>query len=158
MGVSRVKAEQELLSISEVADRSGVARSALRFYESRGLIQSVRLASNHRRYPRSMLRRIALIRVAQTLGLSLQEIADALASLPAGRTPGRKDWQRISLSWGRQLERRIADLQNLRDRLIGCIGCGCLSMENCALYNAGDRAASRGDGPRYLLGDQPSTD
>jgi len=145
---------KDYLSIGEVADRSGVAPSALRFYESRGLIHSVRAGSNHRRYHRATLRRIAIIRVAQTLGLSLQEIASAFASLPRDRAPTKRDWARLSSRWGERLDRRIADLQNLRDRLDGCIGCGCLSMKNCALYNPGDTVASSGSGPRYLLGDE----
>ena len=150
-----MKADETYLTISDVAHRSGVAKSALRYYETRGLIRSVRLANNHRRYPRSMLRRISVIRVAQMLGLSLQEIAQALASLPDERTPTREDWVQISANWGKLLDQRIANLQNLRDRLSGCIGCGCLSLENCALYNAADRAADLGSGPRYLLGDAP---
>jgi len=150
-----MKASSNFLSIGETADRSGVAASTLRFYESRGLISSHRMSGNHRRYHRAMLRRIAIIRVAQTLGLSLREIGAALEALPDGRTPTKKDWARLSASWGRQLDRRIADLQNLRARLSGCIGCGCLSMKTCALYNTGDEAFQLGPGPRYLLGDDP---
>ena len=145
----------QLLTIGDTARRSGVATSALRFYESRGLIKSLRAQSNQRRYQRATLRRIAIIRVAQTLGLSLAEIATAFESLPDQRNPTRKDWERLSTRWGRQLEQRIADLQNLRDRLGGCIGCGCLSLTHCSLYNAGDGAATLGAGPRYLLGDVP---
>ena len=143
------------LGIGEVARRTGVAASALRFYESRGLIQSIRIGGNHRRYNRAMLRRISIIRVAQALGLSLTEIGEALAQLPNQRTPTRRDWSRLSTHWGKRLDQRIADLQNLRERLNGCIGCGCLSMKNCALYNSNDQASTLGDGPRYLLGDQP---
>ncbi len=150
-----MKHGKNFLSIGEAASRSGVATSTLRFYESRGLIRSLRVGGNHRRYHRSMLRQIAIIRVAQTLGLSLGEIGEALATLPDQRTPTKKDWSRLSSSWGRQLDRRIAELQNLRSRLSGCIGCGCLSMKNCALYNAGDEASDLGSGPRYLLGDTP---
>jgi MerR family redox-sensitive transcriptional activator SoxR len=150
-----MKTGNELLTIGETARRSGVATSALRFYESRGLIKSLRAQSNQRRYQRATLRRIAIIRVAQTLGLSLAEIATAFESLPDQRNPTRKDWERLSTRWGRQLEQRIADLQNLRDRLGGCIGCGCLSLTHCSLYNAGDGAATLGAGPRYLLGDAP---
>lgn len=145
----------DYLGIGETARRSGVASSALRFYESRGLIWSSRGPGNQRRFHRATLRRIAIIRIAQALGLSLREIEAALARLPDGRTPTRRDWARLSASWGKQLDRRIADLQQLRARLDGCIGCGCLSMKNCALYNAGDEAASLGSGPRYLLGDEP---
>jgi len=151
-----MKTSGELLSIGETARRSGVAASALRFYESRGLISSQRGGGNQRRYHRAMLRRIAIIRIAQNLGLSLREIRQAFAALPDERTPTRRDWSRLSARWSRQLDRRIAELQNLRGRLAGCIGCGCLSMKNCALYNAGDAAASLGTGPRYLLGDEPA--
>ena len=150
-----MKASGEFLSIGEAARRSGVASSALRYYESRGLIHSTRGPGNQRRYHRSMLRRIAIVRIAQTLGLSLREIEQAFAALPDRRTPTKKDWAKLSGHWGKQLDRRIADLQNLRGRLAGCIGCGCLSMKNCALYNAGDEAALLGTGPRYLLGDSP---
>jgi MerR family redox-sensitive transcriptional activator SoxR len=150
-----MKTRGEFLSIGETARRSGVASSALRYYESRGLIFSNRGKGNQRRYHRAMLRRIAIIRIAQTLGLSLREIEQAFATLPEARTPTRRDWARLSGEWGKLLDRRIADLQNLRGRLTGCIGCGCLSMKNCALYNAGDEAALLGTGPRYLLGDMP---
>ena len=153
-----MKSTNELLTIGEAARRSGVATSALRFYESRGLIRSIRVQGNHRRYPRITLRRIGVIRVAQTLGLSLAEIATAFESLPEQRNPTRKDWERLSTHWGRQLDQRIADLQNLRDRLDGCIGCGCLSLTKCSLYNADDTAADLGNGPRYLLGDSPRED
>lgn len=150
-----MKLSRDFLTIGDAAERSGVATSALRFYESRGLISSVRVSGNHRRYHRATLRRIAIIRVAQTLGLSLREIASAFETLPEKRNPTKKDWSRLSTTWGRQLDQRIADLQNLRGRLNGCIGCGCLSLKNCALYNAGDEAADLGSGPRYLLGDIP---
>jgi MerR family redox-sensitive transcriptional activator SoxR len=150
-----MKASAEFLGIGETSRRSGVASSALRYYESRGLISSVRGAGNQRRYHRAVLRRISIIRIAQTLGLSLREIEQAFAALPEGRAPTKKDWTRLSSQWGKQLDRRIEDLQNLRDRLTGCIGCGCLSMKNCALYNAGDEASLLGAGPRYLLGDTP---
>jgi MerR family redox-sensitive transcriptional activator SoxR len=146
---------ERYLSIGEVSRRSGVSVSALRFYESRGLIQSIRGAGNHRRYHRAMLRRISIIRVAQTLGLSLGEIGSALDALPQDRAPTKRDWARLSNDWSQRLDQRIAALQNLRGRLSGCIGCGCLSMKSCALYNAGDGAAELGSGPRYLLGDSP---
>ena len=152
---STTRKSSQLLSIGETARRSGVATSALRFYETRGLINSQRISGNHRRYHRATLRRIAIIRVAQTLGLSLAEIGSAFDNLPAQRNPTRRDWERLSRRWGQQLEQRIADLQNLRDRLGGCIGCGCLSLNRCSLYNANDAAATLGSGPRYLLGDAP---
>ncbi len=146
----------EYLSIGEVAKRAGVATSALRFYEEKGLIRSLRTEGNQRRFHRAMLRRIAVIRVAQNLGLSLDEISGALAALPDGRNPTKRDWQRLSTTWRRRLEQRIAELENIRDKLSGCIGCGCLSMRNCTLYNPADRAADLGAGARYLLGDKPS--
>lgn len=151
-----MKNRQNFLSIGEVAQRTGVASSALRFYETRGLIQSQRMAGNHRRYHRAMIRRISIIRVGQTLGFSLNEISEALAKLPNKRTATKKDWAKLSATWGKRLDQRIAELQNLRDRLSGCIGCGCLSMKNCTLYNRGDTAARLGAGPRYLLGDVPA--
>ena len=151
-----MKESNQYLTIGDAAQRSGVATSALRFYESRGLIDSIRVGGNHRRYHRAMLRRIAIIRVAQTLGLSLSEIADAFDTLPNNRTATKKDWEKLSRDWGKQLDRRITELQNLRTRLNGCIGCGCLSLKNCSLYNADDKAADLGSGPRYLLGDEPA--
>lgn len=143
------------LTIGETALRSGVAASTLRFYETRKLISSHRSPGNQRRYHRSMLRRISIIKVAQSLGLSLEEISTALETLPDKRTPTRRDWQKLSLKWRDQLDARIANLQKLREQLSGCIGCGCLSLKRCALYNPGDRAAAKGAGPRYLLGDIP---
>ena len=145
----------DYLSIGQAARRCGVAASTLRFYEQRGLIRSIRNAGNQRRYHRSMLRRISVIRVAQGLGLTLAEIEDALARLPEGRTPTRRDWERLSKSWRHRLDARIAQLESLREKLSSCIGCGCLSLRSCALYNTADRAAGRGPGPRYLLGDAP---
>jgi len=147
--------KDEMLTIGDTARRAGVATSALRFYESRGLISSIRTAGNQRRYHRSMLRRISVIRVAQTLGLTLEEIADAMSALPAGRTPTKRDWERLSTQWREQLDYRIEQLQLMRDKLTSCIGCGCLSLNSCALYNNGDRSATLGVGPRYLLGDLP---
>jgi MerR family redox-sensitive transcriptional activator SoxR len=143
------------LSIGETAKRSGVAASALRFYETQNLIGSHRGPGNQRRFHRSMLRRISIIKVAQSLGLSLEEISTALETLPDKRTPTRSDWEKLSLKWRDQLDARIANLQKLREQLSGCIGCGCLSLKRCALYNQGDRAAAKGAGPRYLLGDIP---
>ena len=146
---------ENYLSIGDAARRSGVATSTLRFYETRGLINSIRVSGNHRRYHRAMLRRISIIRIAQNLGLSLREISSALETLPDQRTPNKKDWAKLSTTWGKQLDARITSLQDLRNKLSGCIGCGCLSLKRCSLYNAGDGAASLGAGPRYLLGDEP---
>ncbi|MEM7207594.1 MAG: redox-sensitive transcriptional activator SoxR [Pseudomonadota bacterium] len=148
MGVSK-----DYLSIGETAKRAGVATSALRFYETKGLIQSTRGIGNQRAYHRSVLRRVSLIKVAQTLGLSLREIQSALAALPAQRTPTARDWQKLSKQWRGDLDRRITELQALRDQLTSCIGCGCLSLKKCALYNPQDKAASLGAGPRFLMGD-----
>jgi MerR family redox-sensitive transcriptional activator SoxR len=145
----------KFLTIGETAQRSGVAASALRFYETRKLVSSHRGPGNQRRYHRSMLRRISIIKIAQSLGLSLEEIASALETLPENRTPTRRDWEKLSLNWRDQLDARIANLEKLREQLSSCIGCGCLSLKRCALFNPGDRAAARGPGPRYLLGDAP---
>ncbi len=143
------------IGIGQLAARSGVATSALRFYESRGLIRSVRTDGNQRRYTRAVLRRVAFIRAAQQVGLSLDEIGNALASLPDDRTPTKRDWERLARPWRRRVADRIAELEQLRDDLTGCIGCGCLSLRRCALMNAADRAAQLGAGARYLLGDEP---
>jgi len=144
------------LTIGQLAERSGVATSALRFYEDEGLLKSTRTTGNQRRYPRAALRTVAVIRAAQNLGVSLAEIRDALATLPDGRTPTKRDWDRLSRSWRRRLDARIDDLQRLRDDLSGCIGCGCLSLTNCTLFNSQDQLAARGPGPRILLGDAPA--
>lgn len=143
------------LAIGQVADRTGVATSALRYYEREGLIHSSRTAGDQRRYHREVLRRVAFVRIAQRVGLTLDEIRAALASLPEGRTPTKADWTRLSHSWRPQLDAQIAVLQRLRDELTSCIGCGCLSLKACALYNPEDAAATYGAGPRYLLGDEP---
>jgi len=145
---------EPLLSIGEVAGRTGVAPSALRFYEAEGLLGSTRTAGGQRRYPRSVLRRVAFVRVAQRVGLSLDEIRDALATLPASRTPTKGDWARLSASWRPRLDEQIAVLERLRDELSSCIGCGCLSLRECSLYNPSDRAAANGPGPRYLIADE----
>ena len=139
-----------LLTIGELARRAGVRTSALRFYEERGLIAAARTAGNQRAYPRETLRRVAVIKAAQSLGLSLSDIKAALAHLPNERTPTRRDWERLSRRWAEHLDERIARLQRLRDKLSGCIGCGCLSLRRCALYNAEDAAAKEGPGARYL--------
>jgi MerR family redox-sensitive transcriptional activator SoxR len=143
---------EDVLTISEIARRSGVASSALRFYEERGLIASERADSGHRRYPRSVLRRIAFIVFAQKIGLSLEEIGAELARLPAGRVPKRADWARLSGTWTKRIDERIAELRRLREGLTACIGCGCLSIDRCALANPDDRAGRKGAGPRYWIG------
>jgi MerR family redox-sensitive transcriptional activator SoxR len=144
-------------TIGEVATRSGVATSALRFYEANGLIRGERTAAGHRRYRADVLRRVGFVKVAQRVGLSLEEIRAALDSLPAGRTPNRRDWARLAQSWQPVLDERIAILQAMKEKLDGCIGCGCLSLDRCALYNPDDAASERGAGPRFLLGDEPPT-
>ena len=144
-------AKSEALTIGELAERSGVPTSTLRYYDRLGLIPAERSAGNQRRYPRSSLRRVAFVRIAQRIGVSLDEIAETLAVLPADRTPTKADWQRLSRSWRRGLDERITMLERLRDRLSGCIGCGCLSLRSCALYNPDDTLATEGDGPRRIL-------
>lgn len=147
----------ELLTIGDMAARSGVAQSALRFYEREGLIRATRTSGNQRRYERAELRRVAFIRIAQQVGVSLEEIREALRSLPENRTPTKADWGRLSARWGRQLDERIALMERLRDQLTGCIGCGCLSLKRCNLFNPGDRLAAAGAGPRILLGEKSSS-
>lgn len=137
------------LSVGEVASRSGVAVSALHFYEKQGLIASARTAGNQRRYARAVLRRVAVIKVAQRMGVPLAEIAQALAHLPANRVPGKADWRRLSLHWQAQLDARIAILTQLRDQLDSCIGCGCLSLQACPLRNDHDCLAAQGAGPHF---------
>ena len=141
------------LTIGQVVERTGVTPSALRFYEQQGLITAERSGGNQRRYARDVLRRVAFIRVAQRVGVSLADIAEALAQLPEERTPTARDWERLSRRWRAELDERIALLTGLRDELSSCIGCGCLSLKRCALYNPSDGAARLGAGPRYLLGD-----
>ena len=140
-----------MLTIGEVAARSGVAPSALRFYEDQGLIVSERNDSGHRRYPRSVLRRVAFIVFAQKVGLSLEEIGSELAKLPRNRAPERADWAKLSGSWTKRIDERIAELERMKSGLTACIGCGCLSIDRCQLANPGDRAARRGAGPRYWV-------
>ncbi|MEZ5235735.1 MAG: redox-sensitive transcriptional activator SoxR [Acidimicrobiia bacterium] len=139
------------LTIGALAERAGVAPSALRFYEAEGLLHPTRTTGGQRRYPRDALRRIGFIRAAQRVGLSLEEIREALASLPDNRTPDHRDWARLSRLWRPRLDRQIALLENLRARLDGCIGCGCLSLQHCALFNPDDRAGRDGSGARFLL-------
>lgn len=140
-----------LLTITELAARSGIAASALRYYEAQGLLPAERSGGNQRRYPRSALRRVAVIRAARAMGVPLADVAAALQALPAGRSPTAADWARISRRWHAQLSRRIEVLTRLRDDLDGCIGCGCLSLKRCRLFNPDDREGESGDGPRLLL-------
>jgi MerR family transcriptional regulator, redox-sensitive transcriptional activator SoxR len=149
-----VPANDGWLSIGQLAQRAGVAASALRFYEAEGLIHGQRSAGNQRRYPRDTLRRVAFIRMAQGVGLGLGEVRAALETLPDRRTPTPADWARLSRTWQPLLQARIDALTALRDQLGSCIGCGCLSLKTCPLYNPGDGAARWGSGPRYLLGNR----
>ena len=146
---------QPILTIGEVVKRSGVAASALRFYEERGLIASIRVGTSQRRYHRGTLRRVAFIVFAQRVGLTLEEIGEELGKLPPDRAPTRRDWSRLSSTWSSRIDERIAELERLKGSLTECIGCGCLSLERCQLSNPGDRAGSRGPGPRYWIGDRP---
>jgi MerR family redox-sensitive transcriptional activator SoxR len=141
----------DVLTISEVSKRSGVAASALRFYEARGLIASVRAGSGHRRYPRAALRRIAFIVFAQRIGLSLDQVGEQLARLPENRVPERADWASLSARWRALIDERITELERLRDSLAQCIGCGCLSLQQCRLANPGDRVSRYGPGPRFWI-------
>ncbi len=140
------------LSVGELAKRSGLAVSALHFYEKKGLIRSVRNAGNQRRYARDALRRLAVIRVAQRVGVPLASVRFAFASLPDGRTPTRAEWAKMSAVWRNELDARIRDLQQLRDQLVDCIGCGCLSLRRCRLSNPGDALGALGDGPQRWSG------
>jgi MerR family redox-sensitive transcriptional activator SoxR len=142
-----------LLTIGAVSERTGVSASALRYYEAEGLVHAVRSEGGQRRYHRDVIRRVSFVRIAQEVGLSLEEIRGALASLPEHRTPTQRDWHRLATSWGPRLDAQIAKLQRLRDRLEGCIGCGCLSLQVCRIVNPGDAVAARGPGPRYVLDD-----
>jgi MerR family redox-sensitive transcriptional activator SoxR len=144
---------EEAMTIGAVSERTGVAPSALRYYEAEGLIRATRSAGGQRRYARETLRRVSFVLVAQQIGLSLDEIHAALATLPDKRTPTEKDWERLARSWRPRIDARISVLERLRDRLDGCIGCGCLSLRSCKLLNPGDEVAERGPGPRYLLDD-----
>ena len=141
----------DVLTIGEVAARSGVATSALRFYEEKGMIASERTDADHRRYPRSVLRRVAFIVFAQKIGLSLEEIRVELEKLPRNRVPERADWARLSGSWTRRIDERIAELERMKAGLTECIGCGCLSLDRCQVATPGDRAGRRGAGPRYWI-------
>lgn len=142
------------LTVGELAGRTGVATSALRFYEERGLLHPERNGSGHRRYPRYLARRVAFIVFAQRVGLTLQEIRTELDKLPTDRAPGIEDWDRLTKTWSTRIDERIEELKRLKVGLTGCIGCGCLSLESCAILNPYDRVANHGPGPRYWLGDE----
>ena len=142
----------DVLTIGEVAKRSGVRTSALRFYEEQGLIHSERNDSGHRRYPRAVIRRVAFIVFAQRIGLSLEQVGAELAKLPRNHVPERSDWAKLSSRWAARINERIAELERLKTGLTECIGCGCLSLDRCQLANPGDRAARHGPGPRYWMG------
>lgn len=144
----------DLIAIGELAARTGVAVSAIRFYEAKGLVEALRTGGGQRRFLRADIRRVSFILIAQQLGLSLEEIAAELARLPAGRTPNAVDWARISTALRIRIAEQIAALQRTQELLDNCIGCGCLSLKKCGLYNRGDKAAQRGAGPRYVLGDR----
>lgn len=148
-----MESDNDLLSVGQVADRCGVAASAVRYYDELGLVRSSRTSGGQRRFERDTIRRIAFITAAQAVGRSLEEIGDALAALPDRRTPTHADWNEVATSWRPRLDEQIERLVALRDQLDACIGCGCLSLERCAMYNPTDVAASLGRGPRYLLGD-----
>lgn len=148
----------DLLPIGDLARRTGLSLSAIRYYEARGLVTALRTAGGQRRFARSDIRRLSFILIAQKLGMSLDAIQAELAKLPKGRTPGREDWARISTAILDILDQQIGQLQRTRDNLDGCVGCGCLSLDRCALYNPGDSAAARGPGPRYVMGGEWATD
>ena len=146
-----------LMSIGRIAKRTGSSVSAIRYYATENLIPSSRSASGHRLFHRSVIRRISFILISQNLGYSLQEIKSALDSLPDQRTPTKADWDRLSRRFSKDIETRIEELRNLQSKLSGCIGCGCLSLKKCKLYNLEDHISNKGAGPRYLLGDKPTT-
>lgn len=149
---------QELLAIGELAARTGLTVSAIRFYEEKGLVQALRTSGGQRRFLRSDIRRLSFALIAQQLGFTIPQIAAELAKLPEGRTPTQTDWRRISNGFSRLLDGRIAALRRMRETLDGCIGCGCLSLKRCALYNPDDRAGRRGPGPRYAFGERASVE
>jgi MerR family redox-sensitive transcriptional activator SoxR len=148
------RAEQPL-TIGAVAERTGLAPSAIRFYEEKGLVRAARAASGHRQFDRATIRRLSFVLIAQQLGYRLEEIKDQLDTLPADTAPTADDWERLSIHFADDLDERIRRLTELRERLTGCIGCGCLSLDVCRLYNPDDAAARHGAGPRYLMGDRP---
>lgn len=144
----------DFLSIGELSRRTGISVSAIRFYEDKRLVEPMRTGGNQRRFLRSDIRRLSFILIAQRLGLSIHEIAEILGKLPLGRTPTQRDWRRISRRLRKAIDEQIAQLEQTRQNLDSCIGCGCLSLKKCALYNPEDRAAQKGAGPRYTMGDR----
>ncbi len=146
---------EKTISIGQLAERTGLAVSAIRYYETQNLIHPERNTGGQRRFLRSDIRRLSFVRIAQQFGFSIDDIRTEIERLPASRTPTKKDWEKIARHFGRVLDQRIAALEHLRNRLDGCIGCGCLSLNACALYNPDDKAAQFGAGPRYVMGDQP---
>ena len=156
--MKRLMSGSDPLTIGELAERTGLSVSAIRFYESKGLVHPSRNAGGQRRFLRADIRRLSFVLVAQEFGFSISEIADQLRRLPEGRAPTKADWSRISRDFRSHLDQRIERMTALRDKLDACIGCGCLSMRSCQLYNAGDAAGKKGRGPRYLLGDRPELD
>jgi len=151
-------ADKGMISIGQMAARTGLAVSAIRYYEAEGLVCPIRTAGGQRQFRRADIRRLSFVRISQQLGFSIADIRDQMIRLPEGRTPTRADWTRLARGFRKDLEARIASLERLRDNLDGCIGCGCLSLKRCALYNPHDSARQNGPGPRYLMGDlQEST-
>jgi len=150
--MAKTLSKSDLIPIGEVARRTGMSVSAIRFYEDKGLVEPIRTSGNQRRFLRSDIRRVSFILIAQQLGLSLEQIRWVLRDMPGERTPTAKDWRKISKSFRATIDQRIAQLERTRDRLDGCIGCGCLSLEHCAIYNEGDKLAEKGPGPRIVLG------
>lgn len=144
--------EKGMISIGQMADRTGLAVSAIRFYEAEGLVRPIRTAGGQRQFHRADIRRLSFVRISQQLGFTIADIRDQMQKLPEGRTPNRADWTRLARGFRADLDVRIASLQKLRDSLDGCIGCGCLSLKRCALYNPNDQARRAGPGPRYLMG------
>jgi MerR family redox-sensitive transcriptional activator SoxR len=153
--LTKVMKGTDLLTIGDLSERTGLSVSAIRFYEEKGLVHPSRNAGGQRRFLRADIRRLSFVLVAQEFGFSIAEIAAQLQRLPEGRAPTKADWTRISRDFRSHLDRKIERMTALRNKLDGCIGCGCLSMKTCQLYNAGDAAASKGRGPRFLLGDRP---
>lgn len=157
MKTKRLMRVETTISIGDLADRTGLAVSAIRYYEQQGLVAPERNAGGQRRFLRSDIRRLSFVLIAQKFGFSISDIRRELERLPAHRTPTKRDWEKIGRNFGSALDEKISELQSLRDRLDGCIGCGCLSLKACKLYNPDDTAAQHGSGPRFVMGDQPNS-